>query len=89
MALQAGVFDPADPGVLFQEFGHGLGVLDVPVHAQAERLDALDGQEAVERALAGAVVAQDLHACLDDEGGQPDRRQIGIHQPVIGLDRAG
>ena len=30
------------------------------------------------------IVAQHLHARLDDEGRQPDRRQVGIYQPVIG-----
>ena len=43
MALQAGVFDPTDPGMLLQEFGHRLGILHVLVHPQAECLDALDG----------------------------------------------
>ena len=69
MAFQARVFDPADLGVLLQPFSHYLGVMDVQVESQAECFDALAGQEAVERALRNAIVAQNLHARLDDEGG--------------------
>ena len=43
MTLEAGIGDPTDPGMLFQELGHGLRVLDVALHAQAERFQRLAG----------------------------------------------
>ena len=84
MALEAGIVDPTDLGMLLEEFSHGLGVLDMPVDAQAEGFEALEGLPAVEGRLAGAIVAQDLDTRLDDEGRQTDAGQIGIDQAVIG-----
>ena len=85
MAVQAGIGDPADA------WGGSPGTrpppgrcCDVALHAQAERLDALQGLPAVERRLAGADVAQDLHARLDDEGRQPGAEQVGVDQAVVG-----
>ena len=40
----------------------------MPVHAHAQRLDALEEQERVERAQARAEVAQPFHAAADDVG---------------------
>ena len=70
--------------MLFQEFGDGLGVLNVAVHAQAERLETLNGEKAVEWRLGGAVVAQNLDTRLGDESRQPGGRQVGIDQPMVG-----
>ena len=44
------------------------GVLDVPLHPQRQRLDALRDEEGVERGDRRAEVAQQLHARLEDEG---------------------
>ena len=48
-----GVGDPRHPRVLAQEGGDGARVGDVAVHAQRERLEALQEQERVERAHTG------------------------------------
>ena len=68
MAFEAWIFHPADVWMLFEELRNRLGVLNVPVHAEAQRLKALDGLPAVEGRLAGADVAQDVDPRLDREG---------------------
>src|SRR5262249_36058708 len=70
---QAGVVDPRDFGVLLEIPGDRQRVLAVALHAQPERLDALQEQEGVERAERRAYVAQELHARLDDIGQRPER----------------
>ena len=81
MRGEAGMADPGDLRVRGEELGDALGVGDVPIHAQAQRLDALDRLPAIERRLAAAEVPQDLDPRLQDEG---RRAQVGIHQPVVG-----
>ena len=58
MAGQAWIAHPGDPRMRRQERGNRFGVVDVAIHAQAERLDALDRLPAIERRLACADVAQ-------------------------------
>ena len=48
--------------MLFQVLGDGLRIREVPVHAHAQRLDALNEQERVERADARPDIAQPLNA---------------------------
>ena len=83
---KAGVADPGDLRVRGEELGDALGVGHVPIHAQAQRLDALDRLPAIERRLAAAEVPQDLDPRLQDEG---RRAQVGVHQPVVGRVRRG
>ena len=52
----------------FQEFGHNLGVLAVSLHAQAQRFQALQEQESIERRDGRSDVAQQLHTGFDDVG---------------------
>ena len=78
MALQPGVGNTFDPGMLLQEFGDSLGVAHMALHAQAERLDALQEQPGVERRLAGADIAQHLDPGFGDESGFT---QVGIPMP--------
>lgn len=70
--------------------GDPVGVLEVAVKTQAERLDALRDQERVERRDGRAEVAQQLHARLEDEGQvraerRADAEVPGEHQPVVAL----
>lgn len=66
---QAGVVDLLHLGVMGQVLHDLLGVLDVAVQAQGERLGALQQQERVERADAGAGVTQDDSADIGHERG--------------------
>ena len=54
MGVQARVVDQFDLGVVGQIFGDLLGVGAVPVHAQGERLEVLQGQPGVEGLHDGA-----------------------------------
>ena len=58
--------------MLLQVPGHRQRVRHVAVHAQAQRLDPLQEQKRVERAQAGAHVAQAFHPRLDDVGDVPE-----------------
>ena len=56
----------------------------VALDAQRQRLDALKGEEGVERRHAGAEVAQQRHARLDDVGDRPERLdRFAPHRAVI------
>src|SRR5215468_8476395 len=55
---QPRVGNPRHRGMLLQEFGHLLRVLDVPLHAERQRLDPHDREEGVHRRKSGAEVAQ-------------------------------
>src|SRR4051812_44904982 len=46
---EAGVVDPLDAWIVAQELGHEAPVLDVPLDAQRDRLDALQQEERAER----------------------------------------
>ena len=73
-----------DLGPLGQEGRDRRGVGAVPLHAQRQGLDALQGEEGVERRHAGAEIAQQRHARLDDVGDRPERLdRLGPHRPVI------
>ena len=74
--LQAGIVDPLNAGMLLQVARHGQRILRVPLHAQVQRLDALQQQECVERRKRRAGVAQPLHARLEDEGERAERLQM-------------
>ena len=55
--LEARVLHPFDEAVPFEEFGDGLCVGHVAIHARAESFDALNEEERVEGAEAWAEVA--------------------------------
>ena len=63
-----------------QELRHPLGVGDVPLQAQRQRLDALDDEERVERGDRRAEVAQQLHAGLERERG---RAEVLVDHAVV------
>ena len=65
---QARILHPGNGRILLQPFGHRQRVAAVLLHAEFQRLDALNEQEGIERADAGAEIAQALHAHLDDVG---------------------
>ena len=47
--LEAGIVDPLDAGVRLEMRGHGQRVLRVALHAQMQRLHALQQKEGIER----------------------------------------
>ena len=51
------------------------------LHAQMQRLGALQQQEGIERRQAGAGIAQALHPRLEDERERPER--LGVGDAVI------
>ncbi len=61
------------PSCAREVIGDGLGVADMALDAQRQRLDALQDQEGVERREGGADVAQKRRARLDDIGDRPER----------------
>ena len=65
-----------------EEVRHRLGVLEMTLHAEAERLDPLQRQERVERRGGGAQVSKQLHASLDRVRTGAERRVEG--EAVIG-----
>src|SRR5688572_20873774 len=82
MVLEAWVVDPVDFGVALQELGDGLRVRGVALHPQGKRLQALQEEEAVERAEGGAPVPEHLDAGLQDKRKFAER---GVDlQPVVG-----
>ena len=72
MALQRGMQHPLDRLVRGEEFEHRGGIGDVAVHADAERLDALQQLKGVGRRQAGAEIAQAFGARPHDEGGRAE-----------------
>ena len=54
--------------VALEEFGNGLGVLAVLLHAQRQRFDAGQDQERVERRQRRTKIAQAEHTAGDSEG---------------------
>ncbi len=69
--------------MVMQEFGHALRIVNVPLHAQAERFQPLEEEERVEGREAAANIAQDLHASFEDEG--QARPGSAVDQPVIAV----
>ena len=69
MTLQRGMQHPLDRLVRGQELEHRMGIRHVAVHANAERLDALQQLKGIGRREAGAEVAQAFGARAHDEGG--------------------
>src|SRR5215216_3052030 len=57
MALQAGIHHPGHLGVFLEIFSHCFGILYMTIHAQAQRLNALNGLPGIKRSLAGTNVA--------------------------------
>ena len=60
---------PFDRLVRAQEFEHRMGIGDVAIHPNAERLDALQQLKSIRRRETGAEVAQAFGARPHDEGG--------------------
>lgn len=84
---QAGVGAPGDLLVLLEPLRQCQAVRAVPLHAQRERLDALQVEEGLERVQAGAQVPKDLDAAFADEGGRAER--VGVDQAVVAFRRLG
>ena len=84
---QPGVVDRQHLTLADEVLGDLLGVLLVPFHAQAERLDPLQDQEGVERRDRRADVAEQLHPRLDRVGAGAERRPV--RQTVIARVRLG
>ncbi len=68
--------------MVFQPLGHPLGIVDMTLDPQAERLQPLEEQERIEWGQAAAKITQDLHARFEDKG---RRTKGGIDQAVIGV----
>ena len=64
---QRRILHPCDRLVSLEEFRRCHRVLDMTFHTHAERLNSLEEQKRVERAHAGAEIAQALHTRTDDE----------------------
>src|SRR5215211_2581115 len=82
MVGKARVVHPVHLGVALQELGDGLRVPRVALHPQWQRLEALQEEEAVERAEGGAPVPEHLDAGLQDKRELPER-WVDL-QPVVG-----
>ena len=88
MVGQAGIRDPGDHGVRLEELGQRQGVGAVPLHAQAERLEAEEEVERPEGALAHPHVAQALDAAAHDERDVHPEHAVGTErvpepEPVV------
>ena len=89
-ARQAGVVDPGNLGVVFEEMGGGQGVGADALHAQVQGLDAEEGLPGVEGGDAAADVAQELEAHFHGVGdvgaacGGEGFEGVPMHQPVVG-----
>ena len=84
---QAGVIDPAHLRVPLQVRCHREGIGAYPVHAQRQRLDALQDQEAVERRDRRTHVAQRHDTRSTDEGRGAERLRVD-HAVVRDVGRA-
>src|ERR1039457_897063 len=77
----------AHPGPLvppFEPFRHRYGILDMPLHPQAQRLEALQEEEGIEGGNGRARVAQILQPGLEDEAsGEEGLWEIAEHEPVV------
>ncbi len=72
---QARVVHRLDPRVRFEEFGHGLGIAVLPLHAKLERLQAAAQQERrhrIQRRAVDFAKVEDL----------PDQRAASAHDPA-------
>ena len=78
---QPGVVDPGHLGVALQVLAILQRVVADAVHAQRQRLDALQDQEGVERRDRRARVAQRHHAGAADVGGRAQR--FGVDDAVV------
>ena len=87
MRGQRGVVDLRDLRVFAEEVDELQRVLRVTLHAQGERLEAVDEVECVRRRDGRARVAQNERAEVDDEGDRAER--IGKAQPVVARVRLG
>ena len=90
MALQQRVADARHERLAGQELDHLLGVAHVALHAQRQRLDALQDQPGGVRAHAGAEVAQAFAPRAQQEGA--DGGFLGEHhvvEAVVGLAQLG
>ena len=73
-----------DRGLLGEPGRDRGGVGGVALDAQRQRLHALEGQEGVERRHAGAEVAQQRRAGLEDVGDRPERlHRFAPHRAVV------
>ena len=73
---KARIVRPPYPGVRFQEVRHGSSILNVPVHADGQRLDPPEQEEGVQRAENAAVGVPCAHD-LFTEIGVPGRDDAG------------
>src|SRR5206468_11614790 len=63
--FETGVVDPGDVLVALEELCNCQSVLGVSLHAQRQRLQALEEQERIERADGRPEVAQTVYSALD------------------------
>ncbi len=87
MRLQRRMQHPIDRGIVAQKCQHRRRVCHVPLHAQRQRLDALQQLERVHRRQAGAEVAQAFGPGAHDEGGGAEL--LGKDNAVITRIRLG
>ena len=85
---KAGVIDPGDLLMLFEEFSCLLGILAVPGHADRQGLDPQVQIKGIHRRLDGSQVAHQLRSRLGDVGAALTEF-LCIGDPVIGLIRCG
>src|SRR5215204_799520 len=74
MVREAGEVYPGHLWMTLQELGDGLRVRRVALHPEWQRLEALQEQEAVERAQGRTVVSEHLDPGLQDKGKLTQRR---------------
>ena len=81
VVFQPGVIDPLDLAMLAQVAGHRAGVFRDAVHAQRQRLDALQDQKGIERRDRRPGIPQRDHARAADVSGRSKR--LGINHAVV------
>ena len=69
MCFQRGMQHPVDRGIFAQEGQHGSRVLHMTLHAQRQRLHALQQMKGVGGRKTGAEIAQTFGARPHDKGG--------------------
>ena len=83
MLLQAGIIDPGNGRMVFQEPGHLQGILRVPLLPQSQRLHALQEEEGIEGAQSRPKVTKKLHSYLEDESHISETREVAEGIPVL------
>src|SRR5512146_3558535 len=69
---QAGIIDPLNTRVIFEELRYREGIFGVALHPEMKRLRSLQQEERVEGRQRSASIAQSLHARANDEREIPE-----------------